>query len=234
MVQVEGSAQLKVDIYGGQDPAEMPIYTYAAAARYLGVPSSTVSWWVKGREAGGYEPVLRVAHHKGLSFLDLVELDALKSLRRVHGVQLASIRQALHYAEKRLQIERLLLRSDLMTDGAEVFLDHLGEIVNLTRGGQLMLRAVLEMFLKRVERDERFRPSVLFPDFRGVDANPGYRPVSINPRVAFGRPTMTGTGVHTAVVAERINAGESVDELAEDYAVTPDLIVSAVSYELAA
>jgi uncharacterized protein (DUF433 family) len=39
----------------------------------------------------------------------------------------------------------------------------------------------------------------------------------IDPRIAFGRPVLVGTGIPTAVVAERYKAGESVDDLAGDY-----------------
>ena len=41
--------------------------------------------------------------------------------------------------------------------------------------------------------------------------------VVIDPYVSFGRPTLTGSGIATAVIAPRYKAGESVDELADDY-----------------
>ena len=41
--------------------------------------------------------------------------------------------------------------------------------------------------------------------------------VVIDPRISYGRPVLAGTGIPTAVVAERYKAGESIDELAEDY-----------------
>ena len=39
----------------------------------------------------------------------------------------------------------------------------------------------------------------------------------IDPHISYGRPVLVGTGIPTAVVAERYKAGESIDELAEDY-----------------
>ena len=39
----------------------------------------------------------------------------------------------------------------------------------------------------------------------------------IDPHVSFGRPVITGTGILTAVIAERYKAGEAIAELAEDY-----------------
>jgi uncharacterized protein (DUF433 family) len=37
----------------------------------------------------------------------------------------------------------------------------------------------------------------------------------IDPRISFGRSVLAGTGVPTAMLAERCKAGESIDELAE-------------------
>jgi len=39
----------------------------------------------------------------------------------------------------------------------------------------------------------------------------------IDPYVYFGRPVLVGTGIPTAVIADRYKAGDSVDDLANDY-----------------
>jgi PIN like domain/Protein of unknown function (DUF433) len=39
----------------------------------------------------------------------------------------------------------------------------------------------------------------------------------IDPRVAFGRLVIAGTGVATRVLAEWYQAGDSIDDLADDY-----------------
>lgn len=43
------------------------------------------------------------------------------------------------------------------------------------------------------------------------------RSIVIDPRVAFGRPVLAGTGIPTALVAERYKAGETMEDLAKDY-----------------
>ena len=43
------------------------------------------------------------------------------------------------------------------------------------------------------------------------------RAVVIDPFVSFGRPVLAGTGISTAVVAERFKAGEPMGALADDY-----------------
>ncbi len=56
----------------------------------------------------------------------------------------------------------------------------------------------------------------------------------IDPRIAFGRPTIVGRGITTAVLVARIDAGETVEVLAEDYGLEPSQIEGAIVYEKAA
>ena len=228
-----------IDFYGGQEPQQLALYTYADAARYLDLSASTVRAWVRGgsytsgTEKASFAPVLSVASNgksfRGLSFLDLTELFVLKALRRDHNVRLENIRRALHYAEETLDIKRLLLM-DVMTYDRNVFVRRYGELINLSRGGQIALEAVLKQYLSRVDRDDRSTPITLYPIVEGFGDD---KPVAINPRVSFGKPTISGTGTNTAVVARRYEAGETVDEIAHDYDIDPRLVEGAISYEYA-
>ncbi len=56
----------------------------------------------------------------------------------------------------------------------------------------------------------------------------------IDPRVTFDRPVLAGTGIPTAVLADRYKAGESMGDLADDYECERDLIEEAIRCELAA
>ena len=58
------------------------------------------------------------------------------------------------------------------------------------------------------------------------------RVVVIDPHISYGRPVLVGTGIPTAVVAERYKAGESIDELAEDYSRSRKEIEEAIRCEL--
>ena len=233
---------MSIDIYSGQNPLEIPLYTYADASRYLGIAPRTVAYWARGGVVTGsegerkrYEPVLATPGERGLSFLDLVELHALKALRQVHNVRLENVRRALRFAEDELALdERLLLNDTLSAHGGDVFIDHLGDIVNLSKSGQIALRDVIERSLQRIERDENLVPVKLYPDYRGVEDIQDEKPVVIDPRVSFGKPTVTGTGIRTGVIVNRIDAGESVDEVALDYGLSPEVVRSVILYEAAA
>ena len=216
-------------------------YGLAEAARYLKLSPATLRAWTVGRHyptaagTGQFSPLLSLPTRRppALSFWNLVEAHVLRSLRTDHGVSVKALRKALRYAEQELRIERLLLRRDLCTDAGKLFLERYGELIELSASGQLAMRKVFDEHLKRVEWDEREFPIRLYP-FVSSDTPHVSRPIAIDPQVAFGRPVVQKAGVSTLTIAERIDAGESVAELATDYDLTTEEIGQAVLYERAA
>lgn len=140
---------------------------------------------------------------------------------------------ALRYAEKELGIENLLLRRDLLTEAGRILLDRYGELIDLSNSGQLAMRRVLEAHLRRVEWDPSKLPIRFYP-FLSADAPGEQRIIAIDPGVAFGRPVVQRVGVSTQVIADRLDAGENVDDLAADYGLSSSEIEQAILYEHAA
>lgn len=219
---------------------DQPAYSLAEAARYLKLPAATLRSWVvgraypKGESVATFRPLLKPArkHPPLLSFYNLIEAHVLRSLRTEHGVAIRELRRAIAYAERTLKIERLLLNKDLRTHAGEVFLDEYGKLISLSTSGQIAMRRMLEEHLKRVEWDQWQFPVRLYPY---VSAEPTTeRPIAIDPDIAFGRPIVIRAGVSTEAIAGRIDAGETVEALAEDYDLKPEEIEEAVLYERAA
>ena len=75
-------------------------------------------------------------------------------MRTEHGVALVELRKAIAYAEKKLQVQRLLLSHELRTHAGEVFLDRNVELINLSASGQVAMRKMFEDHLQRVEWDD--------------------------------------------------------------------------------
>ena len=69
------------------------------------------------------------------------------------------------------------------------------------------------MHLSRIERDAAGIPVKLYLFTRPPSAD-APKVIAINPYVAFGRPVVMGTGIPTAIIAERYKAGESIEDLA--------------------
>lgn len=220
---------------------EQPAYALSEAARYLKLPAATLRSWVVGRvypTTSGverFQPLIHPPRKKPpiLSFANLVEAHVIRALRTDHGVSLKDLRKAVGYAEHRLGIDRLLLRKELCTHAGKVFLDRYGELINLSASGQLAMRKVFDEHLKRVTWDAQRFPVRLYP-FLASEPLTRERPIAIDPAIAFGRPIVVRKAIATLVIAERIDAGESVRDLAADYDLNEQEIEEAVLYERAA
>jgi uncharacterized protein (DUF433 family) len=215
-----------------------PAYSFGEAAHYLSMPTATLRAWCVGQKQGDKREFVRLIEldgepREGLSFLNLVEAHVLASIRRIHNVPLPKVRDALDYVERDLKIERPLLSPKFQTDGVDLFVEELTSVLNVTTrtyGFEEILRA----YLKRIHRDVKGVPVKLYPFLRKTDTekpNPP-APIEIDPRVAFGRPVLKGRAVPTAVLADRFKAGDSMEELAADFDVTPAVIEEAIRCEL--
>jgi uncharacterized protein (DUF433 family) len=225
------------DIYNGKSPLELPLYTATDASRYLDIPATTVRYWTRGRTypsregtARRFKPLISTKGNEGLSFFNLIELYVLRALREVHAVKIDSVRKALDYAEKTLHIHRLLLHQELLAGGGDLFLDHYGQLINLSKSGQIALKEILRHYLERIDRDQAKVPVRLYPPIKTESG----KPIVIDPTISFGKPTIRGKGIRTREIVNRINAGEAVEEVAYDYDLTPELVKSALLYEKAA
>ena len=87
--------------------------------------------------------------------------------------------------------------------------------------------------LKRSERADVTFPIRLYPFIASSGETPE-KPIAIDPAIAFGRPIVVRAGVTTQAIADRIDAGEAVDEIANDYGLAATDIEQAVLYERAA
>ncbi len=228
----------RVDIYRGAKPADMPVYIVAEAAHYLRLPVATVRSWALGRpyltQSGVRHsaPVIAIADRDAclLSFRNLVELHVLSSIRRIHKVQLREVRRAVSFLRERFQTEHPLLDEQFLTDGKDLFIERYGELLSISQNGQMAMKRILEMYLDRIERDERGIPVRLYPvTRRQVEQAP--RVISIDPRIRFGKPCIAGTRIPTVIIAERHEAGDSIALLAKDYGRSSEEIEEALRYE---
>jgi len=232
-----------VDLYKGKDPRDLPAYLVPEAAHYLYVPEATLRSWAVGRmyptSVGKryFEPLITVPEGKPrlLTFTNLVEAHVLAAIRRKHGVTLPNVRSAIDHLRSHYGIDHPLADARFKTDGLSLFIEVLDQLVNVSMRGQTAIREIMETHLERVEHDEKGLAARLFPFTRyGATDVPQPRTVMIDPRVAFGRPVLAGTGIPTAVLADRYKAGESMKDLSVDYECERDLIEEAIRCELAA
>lgn len=208
---------------------ETPIYGVSEAAQYLRVPQNTLVYWVKG--GGSVPPLIKLAstEPRRLSFSNLLECYMLSSMRAIYDVRIPKVRKALSNLAKYVQHRHPLIEQAFQTDRRDLFIEHLGGVVNLSKHEQILMPGVMELYLERIERD----PKGLFKLYPFVMERKHDEPrlIQINPAVGFGKPVISGTGISTAVVASRFNARESIDDLADEYGVEPRKIEEAIRWE---
>jgi uncharacterized protein (DUF433 family) len=216
------------------DAREVPAYTAGEAAHYLGVPKSTMRSWFAGQR--GFRAVIRPAEDKpalGLSFTNLVEAYVLTAIRRKHHIALPTIRRGLDYLVRKMDAKRPLIEKQFATNGVDLFVDHLGDVINISKDGQVEMADLIRAYLERIDRDGKGLPIKLYPFMRTQAPRQQPRTVVIDPRVSFGRPVIAGTGIPTAVLAEQFKAGDPVPTLAKEYGADEEAVWDAIRCELA-
>jgi uncharacterized protein (DUF433 family) len=220
----------------GTDPRLLPAYTLGEAAVCVRVPPATLRSWCSGRaystagERRHSAPLLHLAdRQRGLfSFVNLIESQVLRALRKSHALSLQNVRKALAEYGRHDPKDHPLAFEDFLTDGLDLFVDRYGDLVNLSRSGQIALRSALELHLRRVGRD-KLGPIRLYPFVHG-DGDLR-QTVSVSPGIAFGRPVIEGTRIGTDDVVARIRRGDAPEAVAEDLRLTPDQVVDACVFE---
>lgn len=217
-------------IYGGSDPRELPNYSIAEVASYLSIPRSTIRAWLLGTAT--FKPVIEIAdaNEPALSFFNIVEVHVLDALRQL-GPRFQEIRKAVRWVEKELGRKRPLATQDFQTDGVSVFVEHLGSLINASHGGQIAIRKAVEQYLSRVDYGADRLATKLYPfTRRGQLDDP--KSVVFDPNISFGRLVVAGTGVPTEEIADRFNAGDTLDELARDFRIGREKVEEAIRCEL--
>jgi uncharacterized protein (DUF433 family) len=200
-----------------------PAYTMPMAAKYIRMPYSTLSSWVRGhaRKAGERsEPIIPPAREHPrvrLSFTNLVEAHMLSIIRKDHEVPFQRVRRAIERLEQDLGVAHPLAHQSLFSSGGDLFMERLGEFINLSNPEA---KATAEAIFRRVDHNERGQATRLYPALRKglpIEAQP--RVVYIDPRVSFGRPVVRRTGVPIEELLERFHAGEEPESIATDFAI---------------
>ena len=220
-----------------ENPADIATYTIADAAHHLRMPAATVRSWLVGRPyptTGGrkqFIPLVTMADNEGqlLSFRDLVELHVLGVVRS-HRVKVRQIRTAIDYLHDNFDDPHPLSSRQMLTDGKDLFIEHFEKLINISQRGQTEMKELLDMYLSRIQWDHAGIPIRLYP-FTRDRIQDAPQKVAIDPRIHFGDPCLAGTRIPTSIIIERYRAGDSIQELAEDYGRPVNEIEEAIRYE---
>ena len=215
------------------------------AARIVDVPASTFRTWASGRAASRQEdaqsrgaPIITRAavpprsKLRSIPFVGLTEAMVLVAVRK-SGVPMQRIRPALEELKKGLGLKYALASKRLYTDGAEVLFDYseshpdsqvaraARELV-VVRNNQHVFSNVVEEYLQRFE---------YAPDgYVRLIRVPGYEhaEIVVDPYRSSGAPIFATGGCRVKDVLYRYRAGETVQELTEEFGVPESHVEDAI------
>lgn len=218
-------------------PLSTGAYTLPDAAKLLHLPIPRLRTWVIGRtiadQSMGRKKVYPagnvksngIARDRHFSFYTLVELFTLASLRGL-GVSLRVIRQARSELAERDNTSHPFALEGLLTDRKKLLFD-LGEkaLLELGAGGQTSFEEIIAPFCIRLDFDATTRMACRYHPL-GKD-----KPIIVDPARAFGRPIVVGTNIATENVAALIRGGETVEDVASDFGLAPEVVSEVWSFE---
>lgn len=218
-----------------RDPTYLfrPIYSYSEADRLARVSRGTSRRWIEGYSYVGREgervaqpPVTpdRPVAGDGVSFTDLIEVAAIGQFKQL-GFSLRRIRTIVEAAQQEFGVTHPLSMLEFKTDGRDVFVKHDTLLHDVLRNqAQLAWDEILSPFLETLD----YRDAIAYRWWPLGKS----RPVMIDPEYGFGQPVVADSGIRTETLRERIEAGDSYDQIAHDFNVRRGDIESAVQYEL--
>lgn len=210
-----------------RDRLKLPTYGVTEAARYAHITSQTVRNWQKPKNRP--TPLGARESGKALSYLQLIELAVVASARD-SGVPLWAIKDTREYMKREFDADYPFAEYRFKTDGKKLWLDYIdvigrkghGKLLDASSKGQLAWADIIGR-LREFEYDEAMGLAIRW-HVAGRDS-----PVIIDPRVRFGAPSVEG--VPTRLLVARWEAGESPEEIADDFDVAEPDVVAALEFE---
>ena len=205
----------------------LPAYRVSDAAYYAAISPQTVANWHYRQAALGAALPGR-EHRRPLSYLQLVEV-AIVAVFRKFGVPLNSIRRTREYMAQSFKSEYPFAEYKFKTDGYHLLMDLLEfepiwdfrKLIVADKGGQLGWERMMED--KLYEFDYEYDLAIRW-HVAGRQS-----PVIIDPRIAFGAPTIEG--IPTWVLKGRWKAGESIEDIEVDFKLSQEGVKYALEFE---
>lgn len=200
------------------------IYSPLEAAYYARLPVATVRAWIKG-----IEPAVEAKEDDGLSFLEFLQLLAVRE-HRDKGVSLPKIREALNFARESCGLEYPFAAKnhESFLDGKNLHIRLKGEKSSFSitgrERGQMNLQSVVELYMTKLEFDE----NGLAKKYTAHDHKAGS--ITISPGEHYDQAIVSSVGHSAFALAEAAQSEGGFAEAAEVFGVPGETVVAAVDF----
>jgi len=205
----------------------LPTYTVSEAARYAQAKPQTVGYWFRGSETSGPALPRRNAGER-LNYFEAVEVAFVAVFRRF-GVRLKNLRNARAYFQALLQTEYPFASQRFYTEGSRILrewgdLQELSEFTEVVIGDEQGQLAWAGLLGEKFETFDYESGLALRWHVAGRSS-----PVQIDPRISFGAPSVRG--IPTWAMRGRKQAGESVEEICDDFGLADHEVIAGLEFE---
>ncbi len=216
------------------------IYSIAEASKYIKVPSTKLSRWVKGHGGGNraYDRLWRpqIELEDGtvyVGFRDLVQSRFAQALID-EGLSPQKVRLAIPRAGEIMNHDHPFAASRLQTDGRTIFLNVFTDeasnddvkqqrLIDLLRNEQFVMKRIVEPSLRGIEFEDDWAAR-WWPFGRSFG-------VVLDPLRQFGEPIDYESGIPVSVLSAAVRADGSVKAAARALVVPIRAVTRAVSFE---
>ncbi len=198
------------------------IYDFGEAARLLDVTDATIAR-IALPNASGEPPIVPASHSWAFTFVDLVALSVVVTLRRAH-LDYPEIRRAKkelgHDFDTETPFAHRLALQTLGVSGGD-FVRHRANAWEKVANRQMVFDAPMSLYLRRLG----FGSDGLAHTWEPT------KHVLLDPEIQAGSPCIKGTRTQTVVVAGLATRGMSSDRIAGEMEVGIDGIEAAIEFE---
>ena len=210
------------------------IYTIPEAARYARMPAATIRSWFfphdkrKPMRRGSIDDTER----KVISFLDFVEVLAVRSLRVDYNVSLSTIRNAIDFAQRQYDVDHIFARRDHKTKldlnkrQLHIVMEGEKDPISLSDvdAGQVSFQECVEGYMQDLDFDsDGIADHYTAFRFEG-------QAVVMKPAFNFGGPVMAENGYPPAILWRSVVTEGSFQRAADLYDASVESVRAAYRY----
>lgn len=198
------------------------------AAYIAGLTRDLVCRWRFGNKRG--DAVLLTTHGTELTFVDIIELMAVREIRRVRAVPLDRIREAIRVAREDYGITHPFARrhKTYLHDDQVVIETEDELLVQVSGRGkhQQMMRPIVEEYLERITYDQDTGLAEKYVAMRR-----GKYSIELNSKRGLGMPMVMPVGLSVANLVYTVGTEGSVAMAARSLEVPPQAVSLAIAYD---
>lgn len=205
------------------------MYSIAEAAFYAQVSPAMVSRWLRGNKKR--KPVFKTELNpdkKIVTFLDFIQIVAVRTIRTNYGLSLQKIRSGIKKAETKYGISYPLAHQHttyLREDHTELVIQIGGQFIEVTgkHTDSILLKTIIEPYLKDVGFDSQGLA-------RRYCRRWNNHKIIMDPHIRFGEPLVDNTGYTAEALYDSAIAEGSFKKAARAYGVTESQVEAAFSF----